>query len=123
MKNSGAERLIRGLEFEFRFIEIIEMCIFPALVPVVARVLTVICEATDSLNTLSLCIAAPPHFTVYTLCYLLFTQLRTAPLKLIVRSELDVPNFATRRLHACRHARAPSGGRWNCERKMSGNFA
>jgi len=31
-----------------------------------------------------------------------------------VRSELDVPTFATRRLHACHHARAPSGGRWNC---------
>jgi hypothetical protein len=29
-----------------------------------------------------------------------------------VRSELDVPTFATRRLHACHHARAPSGGRW-----------
>jgi len=39
-----------------------------------------------------------------------------------VRSELDVPAFATRRLHACHHARAPSGGRWNCGREMSGNF-
>ena len=27
--------------------------------------------------------------------------------------ELDFPTFATRRLHACHHARAPSGGRWN----------
>jgi hypothetical protein len=36
------------------------------------------------------------------------------PLRLIVRSRLDVPNFATRRLHTCHHARAPSGGRWNC---------
>jgi hypothetical protein len=35
-----------------------------------------------------------------------------------VRSELDVPTFATRR----RHASAPSGGRWNCGREMSGNF-
>jgi len=26
-------------------------------------------------------------------------------------------------LHAFRHARAPSGGRWNCGREMSGNFA
>ena len=34
-------------------------------------------------------------------------------LRLTVRSELDVPTFATRRLHACHHARAPSGGRWN----------
>jgi hypothetical protein len=40
-------------------------------------------------------------------------------LKLIVRSGLDVPTFATRR----HHARAPSGGMWNCGRKMSGNFA
>jgi len=36
-----------------------------------------------------------------------------------VRSWLDVPTFATRRLHT----RAPSGGRWNCGREMSGNFA
>jgi len=40
-----------------------------------------------------------------------------------VRSGLDVPTFATRRLHACHHARAPSGGTWNCGREMSGNFA
>jgi len=53
----------------------------------------------------------------------LFIQLRTAALRLIVRSGLDVPTFATRRLHACHHARASSGGRWNCEREMSGNFA
>ena len=44
-------------------------------------------------------------------------------LRLIVRSELDVSTFATRRLHACHHARAPNGGRWNCGREMSGNFA
>ena len=43
--------------------------------------------------------------------------------RLIVRSELEVPTFATRRLHACHDARAPSGGRWNCGREMSGNFA
>jgi len=43
-------------------------------------------------------------------------------LRLIVRSELDVSNFATRRLHAFHHARAPSGRRWNCGREMSGNF-
>ena len=52
-----------------------------------------------------------------------FVQLRTAALRLIVRSWLDVPTFATRRLHACHHARAPSGGRWNCGREISGNFA
>jgi len=44
------------------------------------------------------------------------------PLRLIVRSGLDVPTFATRRLYACHHARAPSGGRWNCGRNMSGKF-
>jgi len=40
-------------------------------------------------------------------------------LRLIVRSWLDVQTFATRRLHA----RATSGGKWNCGREMSGNFA
>jgi hypothetical protein len=54
---------------------------------------------------------------------ILFIQLRTAALRLIVRSELDVPTFVTRRLHACHHLRAPSGGRWNCRREMAGNFA
>jgi len=44
-------------------------------------------------------------------------------LRLIVRSELDVPTFATSRLHACHYAWAPSGGRWNCRREISGNFA
>jgi len=53
----------------------------------------------------------------------LFMQLCTAVLRLIVRSWLDVPTFATRRLHACHHMRAPSSGRWNCGREMSGNFA
>jgi hypothetical protein len=46
-----------------------------------------------------------------------YFQLRT-----IVRSGLDVPTFATRRLHACHHARVPSGGKWNCRREMSGKF-
>jgi len=41
----------------------------------------------------------------------LFIQLQTAVLRLIVRSWLDVPTFATSRLHTCHHARAPSGGR------------
>jgi hypothetical protein len=44
-------------------------------------------------------------------------------LRLIVPSELDVPTFATRRLHACHHARAPNGGKWNCGREISGTFA
>jgi hypothetical protein len=53
----------------------------------------------------------------------LFIQQRTAASRLIVRSGLDVPTFVTRRLHACHHARAPSGGKWKCGREMSGNFA
>jgi len=53
----------------------------------------------------------------------LFIQLRTAALRLIVQSWLDVPTFAIRRLHACHHARAPSSRRQNCKREMSGNFA
>jgi hypothetical protein len=57
-----------------------------------------------------------------TVSYYLY-NLRTAALRLIVRSGLDVPTFATRRLHACHYARAPSGGRWNCGREMSPNFA
>jgi len=48
---------------------------------------------------------------------------RNAALRLIVQSWLDVPTFATRRLHACHHAGAPSCGRWNCGLEMSGNFA
>ena len=52
----------------------------------------------------------------------LLIQLGTATLRLTVRSWLDVPTFATRRLHACHHARVPSGGRWNCGREMSGKF-
>jgi len=44
------------------------------------------------------------------------------PLRLIMPSVLDVPTFATRRLYACHHARAPSG-RCNGGREMSGNFA
>jgi hypothetical protein len=53
----------------------------------------------------------------------LFEQLRTAALMLIVRSWSDVRTFATGHLHACHHTRAPSSGRWNCGREMSGNFA
>ena len=52
----------------------------------------------------------------------IFSNTHCNLLRLIVRSGLDVPTFATRRLHACHHARAPSGGRWNCGREMSGNF-
>ena len=54
---------------------------------------------------------------------LLFSTYALQPSRLIVQSGLDVPNFATRRLHTCHHVRAPSGGRRNCGREMSGNFA
>jgi hypothetical protein len=54
---------------------------------------------------------------------LLFSATHCSLLRLIVRSGLHVPTFATRRLQACHHARAPSGGRWNCGQEMSGNFA
>jgi len=57
------------------------------------------------------------------LLLLLFSTYSLQPSRLTVRSGLDVPTFATRRLHVCHHARAPSGGRWNCGREMSGNFA
>jgi len=53
----------------------------------------------------------------------MFLYYAPQPLRLIVRSDLDVPTFATRRLHARQHARAISGGRWNCGQEMSGNFA
>jgi hypothetical protein len=53
----------------------------------------------------------------------LFVQLCAAALRLIVLYWLDVPTFATRRLHACHHATAPRGGWWNCGREMFGNFA
>jgi len=55
--------------------------------------------------------------------FFLFIQLRTAALRLTMRSWLDVPTFAIRRPHACHPTRAPSGGRWNCGRETSGNFA
>jgi len=60
---------------------------------------------------------------LYLLLLLLFSTHALQPSRLIVRSGLDVPTFATRCLHACHHARSPSGGRWNCGREMSGNFA
>ena len=50
--------------------------------------------------------------------FLIYTTTHCSLLKLIVRSGLDVPTFATRR----HHVRAPSGGRWNCGREMSGKF-
>jgi len=56
------------------------------------------------------------------LLLLLFSTCTLQPSRLIMQSGLDVPTFASRRLHACHHARAPSGGRWNCGREMSGKF-
>jgi len=56
-------------------------------------------------------------------CLCLFSTTHCSLLRLIVRSGLDVPTFATRRLHACHHARAPSSGRRNCWREISENFA
>jgi len=55
--------------------------------------------------------------------FLLFSTTHCSILELIVRSGLDVPTFATRRLHECHPARAPSGGRWNRGREMPHNFA
>jgi len=52
--------------------------------------------------------------------YLFILNYALKPLRLIVRSGLEVPNFATGRLHACHHAREPRGGRWNCGREMLG---
>jgi len=60
---------------------------------------------------------------VYRSPLLLFSTYALQPSRLIVRSGLDVPAFATRRLRACHHTRAPSGGRRNCGREISGNFA
>jgi len=55
--------------------------------------------------------------------YYYYSTTHCSLLGLIVQSGLDVPTFATRRLHVRHHARAPSGGRWNRGREMSGNFA
>jgi hypothetical protein len=64
------------------------------------------------------CVSVCTYLVETMLCF--FTT--HCSLRLIVRSDIDVPTFATRRLHACHHARAPSGGRWNCVREMSGKF-
>jgi len=53
---------------------------------------------------------------------LIFSTYALQPSRLIVRSGLDVPTFANRRLHACHHTTARSGGRWDCGREMSGKF-
>ena len=58
--------------------------------------------------------------TIIIIIIIIFPTYALQPSRLIVRSGLDVPTFATRRLHACHHTRAPSGGRWNCGRKSLG---
>jgi hypothetical protein len=40
--------------------------------------------------------------------YYYYFQLRTAVLRFIVRSWLDVPTFVTRRLYVCHHAEHPA---------------
>jgi hypothetical protein len=63
------------------------------------------------------------YFRLMCFIYLfIYTTTHCSLLRLIVRYGLDVPTFTTRRLHARHHARAPSGGRWNCEREMSGKL-
>jgi hypothetical protein len=51
----------------------------------------------------------------------LFIQLHTTALRLIVQSWLDVPTFATRRLHVS--PRESTRRRRNCGQEMSNNFA
>jgi hypothetical protein len=62
------------------------------------------------------------HLHLLSWLFYLFSTTHCSLLKLIVRSGLDVPTFATRRLHACHHARALSGERWKCGREVSGKF-
>ena len=49
-------------------------------------------------------------YSEYT-CLCLSKTTHCGLLRLIVRSGLDIPTFATRRLHAYHHVRAPGGGR------------
>jgi hypothetical protein len=66
------------------------------------------------------CLWGSQETQIHHIC--LFSTTHYRLLRLIVPSGLDVSTFATRRLHACHHARAPSGGRWNCGREMSLEF-
>jgi len=54
---------------------------------------------------------------------LTFSTYALQTLRFIVRSVLEVPTFISRLLHACHHARAPRGERWNFGREMSGYFS
>jgi len=58
----------------------------------------------------------------YIVLIIIIFNLHTAAFKAYC-ALLDIPTFATRRLHACHHARSPSGGRWNCGQEMSQKFA
>ena len=51
---------------------------------------------------LSVCVSGVPFYV--------FSTTHCSLLRLTVRSGLDVPTFATRRLHAFHHARAAEGG-------------
>jgi hypothetical protein len=65
-----------------------------------------------------------PIFTLdltLVLLYFIFNYALQA-LRLIVRSGLDVPTFATRRLLTRHHTRAPRGERRNCGWEFSGKF-
>jgi hypothetical protein len=75
------------------------------------------------LNTLQIQGRSAASLHIKALRIIIIFNYALQPLRLIVRSGLDVPTFATRRLHAYHHARAPNGVRWNCGREMSGNFA
>jgi hypothetical protein len=56
------------------------------------------------------------------LLLLLFSTYALQPSRLILRSGLDVPTFATRCLHACHHTRAPSGEGGTVGEKCPGIF-
>jgi len=95
------------------------------LVPCCCRIFMVTCRLIYlvplQLICASLCWIAVYHYELATIIRFNYAL---HPLRLIVRSWLDVPTFATRRLHAYHHARAPSRGRRNGGREMlAGNFA
>jgi hypothetical protein len=125
-----AETLLDNLQFAMKGKHEDEQCVGPCFVELAERMKFVYghyCMNHNGALTLLKNVSSVQLFAVETeplssaltcLTCILFVQLRTAALRLIVRSWLDVPTFATRR----HHARAPSGGRWNCGREMSGNF-
>jgi hypothetical protein len=62
------------------------------------------------------------NISLLCLCFMFIFNYALQPFKAYCAICVNVPTFATRRLHACHHARAPSGGGWNCGREMSGRF-